>query len=180
MIRINLLPVPKARKQERLIIELAVAAVVIAVTLAVGYFVGDSKSAAIGKLRAENQALNEEINRYRARVGEVDKYKQKLQTLRDQLKVIESLQAGRSGPVKVLDELTEITPRRLWITNMKESNQKLNLQGVGEDGPTIADFLESLKQSKYFSNVELQNLQLQEQNGVKLQKFTINLDVKYN
>ena len=180
MIRINLLPVPKARKQERLIIELAVAAVVIAVTLAVGYFVGDSKSAAIGKLRAENQALNEEINRYRARVGEVDKYKQKLQTLRDQLIVIESLQAGRSGPVKVLDELTEITPRRLWITNMKESNQKLNLQGVGEDGPTIADFLESLKQSKYFSNVELQNLQLQEQNGVKLQKFTINLDVKYN
>lgn len=180
MIRINLLPVPKARKQERLIIELAVAAVVIAATLAVGYFVGDAKSAAIGKLRAENQALNEEINRYRARVGEVDKYKQKLQTLRDQLKVIESLQAGRSGPVKVLDELTEITPRRLWITNMKESNQKLNLQGVGEDGPTIADFLESLKQSKYFSNIELQNLQLQEQNGVKLQKFTINLDVKYN
>ena len=180
MIRINLLPVPKARKQERLIIELAVAAVVIAVTLAVGYFVSDAKSAAIGKLRAENQALNEEINRYRARVGEVDKYKQKLQTLRDQLKVIESLQAGRSGPVKVLDELTEITPRRLWITNMKESNQKLNLQGVGEDGSTIADFLESLKQSKYFSNIELQNLQLQEQNGVKLQKFTINLDVKYN
>lgn len=180
MIRINLLPVPKKRKQERLIIELAVAAVVITATLAVGYFVGDSKSAAIGKLRAENQALNEEINRYRARVGEVDKYKQKLQTLRDQLKVIESLQAGRSGPVKVLDELTEIVPRRLWITNLKESNQKLNLQGVGEDGTTIADFLESLKQSKYFSNVELQNLQLQEQSGVKLQKFTINLDVKYN
>lgn len=180
MIRINLLPVPKARKQERLIIELAVATVIIAVTLAVGYFVGDSKAAAIGRLRADNQALKEEINRYRARVGEVDKYKQKLQTLRDQLKVIESLQAGRSGPVKVLDELTEITPRRLWITNLKESNQKLNLQGVGEDGPTIADFLENLKQSKYFSNVELQNLQLQEQNGVKLQKFTINLNVKYN
>jgi type IV pilus assembly protein PilN len=180
MIRINLLPVPKARKQERLIIEVIVAIVVIVAAFAVGHYLGESKASRIAGLRAENQVINEEINRYRARVGEVDKYKQKLQTLRDQLKVIESLQSGRSGPVRVLDELTEITPRRLWVTSLRETNQKVVLQGVGEDGPIIADFIDSLKQSKYFSNVELQNLQLQEQSGVRLQRFTINLDVKYN
>ena len=44
----------------------------------------------------------------------------------------------------------------------------------------IADFLESLKKAKFFSNVELQNVQSQDQEGVQLHKFTINLDVKYD
>lgn len=180
MIRINLIPVPKVRKRERLIIESAAAVVIILLTCLVGYLVGASKYGDIEELQAQNKQITEEINKLKAKVGEVEKYKKKLKTLKDQLAVINSLQAGRSGPVRMMDELTDLVPRKLTLSSFKENNRKVSIQGVASDGPIIADFLESLKQAKFFSNVELLTVQAQEQDGIKLQKFTINLDVKYD
>lgn len=180
MIRINLIPVPKVRKQERLIVEAGIAVAVIIITCVVGYLIGASKYTEIEKYQAENRKITEEINKLKAKVGEVEKYKQKLKTLKDQLGVINALQAGRSGPVRMMDELTDLVPRKLWLNNFKEQNRKVTMQGVASDGPVIADFLENLKKAKFFSNVELLTVQAQEQDGLKLQRFTITADVKYD
>lgn len=180
MIRINLLPVPKARKQERLIIELAVAAASIVAVIAACLFVTGQKEKAIDVVSAENQQINQDINRLKAKVGEVERYKQKLKTLKDQLGVIQSLQAGRAGPVRMMDELTDLMPRKLWITSFRENNKNLTVDGFGDSGPVIADFLESLKTAQYFSDVELKNVVSATEDGVELHKFQITARVKYS
>jgi len=180
MIRINLIPVPKVRKQERLIIEASVGLLIIIAVVLACYFVGLSKKSLNDSLAAQNAQITQEINKLKAKVGEVEKYKQKLKTLKDQLAIINALQTGRSGPVRMMDELTDLVPRRLWLTTFRETNHKVTMQGFASDGPIVADFLDKLKSSKYFSGTELQTVQEQDQAKTELQKFTITTMVKYD
>jgi type IV pilus assembly protein PilN len=179
MIRINLIPVPKVRKQERLIMEAVVAAVAVVLVTIVCYWITGEREKAISKLEYENTTIRQQIQQLEARVGQVEKFRQQQETVRSQLEVIRSLEAGRTGPVRMMDELTEIIPRQLWINSFREQSQAVTMQGLAADGPVIADFMDSLKQSKYFLNPELQSVTAQDQDGVRLQRFTITTRVNY-
>ncbi len=180
MIRINLIPVPKARKQEALIFQ-AVGAVVILIVVTVGcYFVTVGKQATITAIQQDIAKKQRDIDELKAKVGEVEKYKQQAQSLEQQLGVIRNLEKGRSGPVKLMDELTEMAPRKLWLTTFKETNKNVTIDGMAESGPIIADFLDSLKAAKYFTNVQLTSVSAQEVSGAKVHKFTITISVKYD
>jgi type IV pilus assembly protein PilN len=180
MIKINLLPVPKARRVEGLIIQ-AVLGISALVAVAVGcYFVTMSKRGSIDSINLEIVNRQRMIDELQAQVGKVEGFKQQAQNLEQQLNVIRGLEKGRSGPVKLLDEMTDLIPRRVWITNYKEQDKKVTIEGVGENGPAIADFMESLKTAKYFANVQLTTMTLAEQSGSKLQKFTLTMQVKYD
>ncbi|TVQ79049.1 MAG: hypothetical protein EA369_05625 [Bradymonadales bacterium] len=179
MIRINLIPVPKVRKQERLIIEAIVGVVAIVVVFGICHLLTGEREKAIGAIERQNSSIRQQIQQLEARVGQVERFRQQQQTLQSQLNVIRSLEAGRTGPVRVMDELTEIIPRQLWINSFREQNQSVTLQGFASDGPVIADFLDAMKQSKYFINPELQTVQSADQGGVTVQRFTINVRVNY-
>lgn len=182
MIRINLIPVPKVRKQEKLIVESVVGAAVVAVTVVVCILLSSGKESRIDTIKAENQRIQSEINKLKAKVGEVEKFKQKLKVLKDQLGVINNLQAGRTGPVRMMDELTDLIPREVWLSSFREQAGNVQISGLATDGPEIADFLESLKRSKYFSEPNL--VSVQASGGSKgeeaLQRFQITMNVKYN
>lgn len=180
MIRINLLPVPKARKQEALIIQGVLGIVFLGLVAFGCYLFGASKQSAVEALNQQITTKQREIDELRAKVGEVEKYKQQARVLEEQIGVIRSLEAGRNGPVKMMDELTEIIPRKLWINSFREANKRVTLDGIAESGPVIADFLENLKASKYFTNPQLSVVQAQDQEGNKMHKFTITVTVKYD
>lgn len=180
MIKINLLPVPKARRIEGLIIQAGVGVALLVVVSMVCSFVSVSKRGVIASLNDDIAKRQKMIDDLKSQVGEVEKFKQQAQTLEQQLSVIRGLERGRSGPVKLMDELTDIIPKKLWITNFREVDKNVIVEGIAENGPAIADFLESLKTAKYFQNVQLETVSAIEQDGAKLQKFTLKMGVKYD
>jgi type IV pilus assembly protein PilN len=180
MIRINLIPVAKARKQEALILQ-AVAAVIVLGVVGVGcYFVTVGKQAMVTAKEQEIAQKKRDIEDLKQKVGEVEKYKQQAQTLEQQLGVIRALEKSRSGPVKLMDELTEMVPKKLWLSVFREQNKAVTVEGMAESGPVIADFLDSLKTAKYFSNVQLTSVTAADQSGAKVHKFVITINVKYD
>lgn len=180
MIRINLLPVPKVRKQEALIIQAVGALVCLGAVAAACYFVGEGKRSQIVSIQQEIVAKNRQIEELKAKVGEVEKYKTQAQGLEQQLSVIRRLEKSRSGPVKLLDELTDLVPRRLWISFIKETNKNLTMEGLAESGAMIADFMDALKSSKFFSDPQLTSVSSQDQGGQKVHKFVIMMQVRYD
>jgi type IV pilus assembly protein PilN len=180
MIRINLLPVPKVRKREALIIQ-TVAAIVCFVAVSIAcYMVSESKRSQIGAINQEISAKQRQIDELKAKVGEVQKYKTQAQGLEQQLGVIRRLEKSRSGPVKLLDELTELVPRKLWISSYRETTKNVTIEGLADGGPIIADFLDSLKAAKYFSEPQLTSVSSADQGGSKLHKFSITVQVRYD
>jgi len=155
MVRINLLPVRVSKKKEAGKQQLALFAVLLLAGL-VGNYLWQSSRAA--DLAARNQKLartRDDIAQLERIIGEVRNIKEQQQALQQKLDVLDRLKAGRSGPVRMLDELATIAPKQLWLTKMEEKAGAVTFTGNAPSIDEVSAFMTALKTSKYFSKVEL-------------------------
>jgi len=155
MIRINLLPVRAAQKKEKLISQIVILVGAI-VVVGLGCFAVQSLLVSkIDNVRTEITNAENEINQLNKKIGEVNKIKQLTAELDEKKKVLENLEASRSGPVKILDELSNVIPDKVWIDSFQLSSGSIALRGQGTTEEIIAVFLRDLEDSPYFQGVEL-------------------------
>lgn len=173
MIRINLLPVREARRKADLRQQMLMigASAVASLVLAAGaqQFVRSQISATNERI----EQLNTQLAQFKPQQEKVDAYKAKKADIEQKLQVIERLEKSRSGPVHILDELASRTPERVWLTTMKASDGRIELEGMSLDNELVAQFLTDLNASPYFANVELKKTELQTVDALKLNTFRI-------
>lgn len=177
MIRINLLPVREEKKREsaRQSISIGILSVILLV-LVLGFFHINAYRR-INTLNSEIKSTGDEINRLNKVVGDVEKYQKRKKELQEKIKVIDALSRKKTGPVRILQELSKITPSKLWVISLQESDLQLTLDGIALDNETIASFMMNMERSAYFSNVELIQSQQETQKNLKLKKFNITCQV---
>jgi len=155
MIRINLLPVrvskKKAAGKQQLLLFLLL--------VVLGY-VGNLVwvQARGSELTARQQKVaktKEEIAQLDRIIGEVKNIKEQQGALREKLDILAELKAGRSGPVRVMDALASLTPKRLWITKFEEKGGAGTITGVAGTFDDVSAFMTALKGNPHFANVEL-------------------------
>lgn len=182
MIRINLLPVrvskKKAAGKQQLV--LFVALVVLGY---VGNFVWAQARASELKTRQQKVTrTREEIAQLDRIIGEVKNIKEQQAALREKLDILAQLKAGRSGPVRVMDALATLTPKRLWISKLDEKGGNATLTGVAATFDDVSAFMTALKGDPHFGNVELaKTAATQTTTGRKLDlvDFTLNMQIIY-
>jgi type IV pilus assembly protein PilN len=179
MIRINLLPVEEAkraagRRQSLAIGTLVVGAAVVLLVLAHGW-----QSLRSATAQHQMTRLTEQIAAIEGPYADSLRLEQQKQELREKLRVIGQLEARKVGPVRVLAELSNATPDKLWLTDFADSNGTLKLTGLGADEQTVADFLRRLGAAPVFRSVDLDETSQVEQDGVKLKKFVIRGQIDY-
>lgn len=185
MIRINLLPVKKAKKRatgQRQSL-LMIAAVAVEIVAVVGFHMNESFK--VGEKQRRNQEAQAAITKLKTEVGDYDQVKAQRDELLMQRDAINKLQSGRSGPVYVLRELSEILtkdkgptyskeeyekklrsdpnagynpswdPRRLVINSWKEKERRVTIEGLAKSNDDVAEFLKRLQLSVYFGDVVL-------------------------
>lgn len=180
MIRINLLPT-KAKEKARTVKNEGIIALVVIVAMSVFcYAVDKKKQQEINEANDKIKQLQVRINQYKEDIKRVEDFKRKKADLNAKLNAIKDLDKRRSGPVKMMDEFATIMPKKLWITNFKENNKKLTLEGVAVEGPVVSDFLERLRNSRFFQGPQLIQTQQVAIDGKAMQKFNIVCRVKYS
>jgi type IV pilus assembly protein PilN len=179
MIRINLLPMKAVRKRNTALLQLA--GITIAISLAVGGALGVNwyYGQQIEQQEQEIAEAKAEIARLKKIIGEVNELDKQKKRLIAQLSVIEKLEKGKRGPVRVLDELSSSIPKRVWITGFTEKNGKLALSGVGLENADISEFMRALQKSKYFGNVTLSYTQSKVARGINIYQFRLSAQVNY-
>ncbi|MCP5042888.1 MAG: PilN domain-containing protein, partial [bacterium] len=94
--------------------------------------------------------------------------------LENKLDVIKGLERARTGPVRLFDEISNLAPDRLWLSQLKVEDGAVALQGSSLDTGIVADFLRSMNQSEFFKNVDLKKTKGgKEVEGVRLVDFNI-------
>lgn len=181
MIRINLLPVRVSKKKAAGKQQLLLFAVLI-----LGGFVGNFlwASARAGDLKAREtkvKATRAEIQQLDRIIGEVKNIKDQQAALREKLDILTTLKASRSGPVKVLDALATVTPKRLWLTKMEEKGGALSFQGAAATIDDVSEFMTALKANPHFSGIELTKTAAtaQREKGLEYVDFTLSARVDY-
>ena len=179
MIRINLLPVREIKAEVGRRRDLAVAGVTmgLAVLVLVGLYFYQSYR--LANLDNELVGLRKEIEALDLKVKEVGDLQNKVKEVKSKYQVIDDLGKKKIGPVRVMESLASATPRSLWLTEFKESNGSIMMNGFAIDNQTVADFLKTLGKFPYFKEVELvETTQADEKTG-PYKKFSITSRVSY-
>lgn len=178
MVRINLLPVreinrrAKAKQQVTLFV---FALLFFLVLLAIAGFIQSSKAK---QLQQELSGINQEKQKYTIILNQIKQLEADKSILEKHIDVIKKLKAESSLTVRILDEVANNTPtNRMWLSSLTQSGNTLQLSGMALDNRTIAQYMESLQQSPYIQNVNLDNSSLKAFAGRNLKSFSLSCTI---
>ncbi len=178
MIEINLLPHREARRAADLRQTAGVLAFGLVVVIGVIAMIDRSMEKDLANVAATTRQLEADIARYKPEEEQVKAFKAKRTELEDKIDVIRGLDRARSGPVRIMDELSKSTPDRLWLTALSTKGVEITVEGDSLDTGVVADFLRSLNASPYFTDVDLERTSSGAQvEGVKLVHFIITAEL---
>jgi type IV pilus assembly protein PilN len=182
MVRINLLPVRVSKKKEAGKQQLAIVAAVLVAGLLGNWFWASSRAGDLKAREAKLARTREDIAQLERIIGEVRNIKDAQQELQKKLDVLDKLKQGRSGPVRMLDELATVTPRQLWLTKLDEKNGAMSFSGAAVSIDDVSEFMTRLKQSRFFTKVELRKTTAVKGTGrsERLVNFEITATAMYN
>lgn len=173
MIRINLLPIRAAQKKAKLRSQLSVLIVCLVLAVVVCGALYMQQKMAIADIKQEIADIDKENKALKKKLGEVANFEKKKQEVEQKLQVLSDLKAAKSGPVHLLDELSNALPDKVWLTDFKEQNGVIEIKGFGDTEKTVAGFMNNLEKSPYYQNVELAVTEQASVSDMKMQKFTL-------
>lgn len=173
MVRINLLPVRAAARREELRAQLSIAVLSLLLMSIVLGFLHYSVGRRINHVNEEIRTGQQEINRLKSVIAEVNKFKKKSKVLETKLSVIRKLNAGRMDHVYFMDELSNMIPEKLWLSKLSEESWMLKMDGTAFSGDIIANFMTNMETSRMFNNIQLKVVKKAKKSGLDLQNFSI-------
>jgi type IV pilus assembly protein PilN len=157
MIKINLLPVRAAKKREFGRQQLVLFVLLLVLAGIGNFFVYNRFESELRSLDHQIVTTKAEIAQLEKTIGEVKSIKEDKKALEDKLKILDTLKKGRTGPVKVLDELATIIPQKVWILEFNEQNGNVAMNGQASTYEDLSTFSKKLKASTHFTNVTIKS-----------------------
>jgi type IV pilus assembly protein PilN len=159
MIRINLLPFRAARKKENIRRQVSIFLLSLAFLLIILFYYNFSLNGKIDNLNAKIKETKSDLVKYEKINKEIAQIKKKLSNLKKKMAVMDTLEANRFAPIKLMNAMTQvIVPKRMWFTRLQTKGLKVNISGVAMDNTTVADFMVRLENSGLFKEVDLKTL----------------------
>ena len=155
MILINLLPVRAAKKREFGRQQLVLFVLLLVLAGIGNFFVYNRFESELLSLDKQIVTTRNEIAQLEKTIGEVKSIKEDKKALEDKLKILDALKKGRTGPVKVLDELATIIPQKVWIVDFNEQGGAVAMNGAASSYEDLSNFSKKLKASTHFSNITI-------------------------
>jgi type IV pilus assembly protein PilN len=126
------------------------------------------------RLRADLVAARAEKQRLAPILQEVERFDQRKSELQQRVALIEELRQNQSGPVHMLDEISSSLPDRLWLTEMKQTGDDVQIHGRTSSLSSLADLVANLEASGYFKKpVDILSSEDEKSDDNDLLKFSI-------
>lgn len=183
MIRVNLLPHREMKRaaQRRAFILAAVAMIAIgAVTV---FLVHGVLASRIEAQAARNKFLDEQIVAVDKQIAEIRRIREQTQQLLARKQVVETLQSNREEVVRLFDQIARQLPDGVYLRNMKQAGNKVNIVGYAQSNARVSTLLRNLESSPWLDNATLVEIKAAtvagqgSQQGQRLNEFIVNVDV---
>jgi type IV pilus assembly protein PilN len=161
MIRINLLAVdreqPRTKRRSVGFVGLGAAQKITIAASLIVVLTGLGISWWFWALRQQSARLDQDIadaeaetRRLRSVLTQVQQFEARRAQLQQRVSLIEELRKGQSGPVHMLDSISRSLPERLWLTEMTQTGEELQIRGLSTSLTALSDFVANLESSGYF------------------------------
>jgi len=156
MIKVNLLPTKKQKKQKPvptfLIYTILLTIVTGLVVAYLTYFYSSRLSDREAKVRENDRKITE----LKAKIQAVEDFERLNKTFQQRKDIIEELGRNKSLPAKILDEISTQLPLGVWLTAMDVKGSDINLSCTAFSNTDVVNYVNNLKNSKLFTEVYLQ------------------------
>ena len=175
---INLLPWREEarKKSQKQFVMTAVGAVVLgAATIAAGYAYMQGR---ISYQENRNQYLQTEIKKLDSQITEIKSLDAQRKALLDRIAVIERLQSTRPGIVHLFDEMVNALPKGLFLTKLKQTDNKIKVEGKAESNARVSSYMNKLNSSPWLKSSDLNTISVSKNNKNKnsrLRYFSLNV-----
>lgn len=178
MIKINLLPREERVRRAPINTKLILAGVGVLVVLGAMAYGWIWLKGDVARLEvAISQARTDGV-RFDDLAKQVDTYRAEKARLEEKIKVIGTLVAAQTGPVRLLDEVSKALPSEVWLTSFNRTGKKLELSGIAFSNFNVAALMTNLgKASNLLKSVDLVVSEKTAVEDVPVQKFTITAEI---
>jgi len=178
MLKINLLPVRQLKKRAKAKQHIFMMAVLFVLALVLCAFIGFVQTQNINSLNDNIAKLQKEKDSYTPTLAKISKLKKDKLELDRKTGIIKRLKSDSSLTVRVLDEVAnKVDNQRMWLESLNQQGASLTLSGVALDNQTIAQFMDSLKQSPVVREVSLENSSMKVVSGRNLKSFQLTCNI---
>jgi type IV pilus assembly protein PilN len=209
VIHINLLPIRKVKRAEASQRQFVYMGMAILATVVAVVFLHLQADGELEAIKRRNTIITADVARLKQEIGDYDKVRAQREELLRQRKTIQGLDAGRTGPVYLLREMSEILspgkgptfdrvtyeetlrrdpnagfnaswdPRRVWVEAYSEEQKHVRIRGAAKSNEDVAEFLKRLNSSVFFSDVNLDSTNQVSGRTVKFVNFMLSANVIY-
>lgn len=178
MIRINLLPVRQLKQRALALRQIFAVMAGFLLFLGVLGIVVSIQTGKVNSLNGDINSLNAQIRKYNKPLAQIKEIEKTMKELKRKTEVIDKLKTDSSLTVRVLDDVANrVDNERLWLLSLNQQGGSLQLSGVALDNQTVAQFMDSLKASRYVKSVDLTNSSLKKIAGRDLKSFSLRCSV---
>jgi len=176
MIRINLLPSKKKKAfalPPTLIYGIAAMFVVITTIIGGTFYLNKQVSSKQDEINTKEQKLK----RLQAALEEVKNYEKDNKAYREKTSIIETLKKNQIVPLRLLDEVSEMLPKGVWLTSLKDKSGVVSIEGFAFTNSELVNYVQNLKGSKYFTEVTLVESRQTQIEEFSIYKFNLTLKI---
>jgi Tfp pilus assembly protein PilN len=177
MIRINLLP--SGRKKGTVLpppIIYGIIAFVVVLIATGGFFFHLSKQ--ISAKKAEIAVKDQKLKKLQSALMEVKNYERDNEEFRKKTEIIEQLKKNQVVPLRLLDEVSEMLPKGVWLENMKDNSGVVSIEGYAFTNSDLVVYVQNLKGSSHLADVMLVESRQAELGDFSVYKFRLTFRVK--
>jgi len=159
MVKINLLLITRVSKKKSAPTPSLHSGLVIVLLLSVfaGFgYAWTHLSTKAQQLRTEKMQHATELTRLKKQVEEVAQYEVNRKEVEEKIRMIRQLKKNQYIPIHLLTEISERLPERIWLLKLIEQGSIINLEGRATSNGEIVTFINALKQSGYFEEIEIE------------------------
>jgi type IV pilus assembly protein PilN len=182
MIKINLLPTPRAKTVKRqwdIRLEIACALAIVMLAIGACLYYADLLNEQIEARQVEKQDKQKQLALLKEKVKQVHDFEQKKKLLEDKNRVIDELEKSRAGPVRVLDYVSQsLNPLNLWLTRLSVKGSEVELEGRTLTNDDVVEFVNNLRHADYFGNIRLVESRSGTEAKINVYQFRMNLTLK--
>ncbi len=158
MIKINLLPGKRAKKQGAGQKQLAIFLLIYIAVVAILFVFYQQKKSQIYELQQERMKAEKEIANNKGFMKQLEKFKSEEAKLKQKLVIIRNLRKNKETPTVYLAEISRIIPKKVWLNQFTNQAGIVTISGYSTEYQSIATFMASLEESPMFTNVQLANI----------------------
>lgn len=159
MPRINLVPWREAERKRRRQEFGAGAIGALLFAGVIAFLINWQMQSAIDHQNERNAYLNSEIAKLDKQITEILDLEQQKQRLKARIEVIEQLERSRPEIVHVFDQLVRTLPDGVYLTEIKQTDRRIQLKGMAQSSTRVASYMRNLDSSEWLGDPALHILE---------------------